>query len=356
MRLLLVALGVLVCVGPARAQEAGCARDTDCKGARICQNRVCVEPPAQVVCGRDLDCPGDDICVDKKCSPPAPANSTNSTNSTNSSKKKKAAAAAAAVPAAPPASAPPAAPAPLAPSGPVADPGPVLLVLPANPLAPVATTPAPAPSAAPIEGSTAPPAVSAPASAAPYASSAALSPPPLVAAPVTIRRVEDTPGGPGSPVFGISLGGGLHRWAKLDRSEGDFGLSLTGAAGLRATDNLSLLGLIHGDWTMMADTAATLTSAASSNNGLLLGIGLGVRLDHLGPIPGYFTASGLASFGSIVSGADKVAGLDLSGGALLVQYSQPLSGWLGAHAQLAWHFLSKDFSLVTLSLGVTFGN
>ena len=73
MRLLLVALGVLVCAGSAAAQESGCAKDTDCKGARTCQNRGCVDPPAVVACGHDLDCPGDDICVDKKCSPPGAA-------------------------------------------------------------------------------------------------------------------------------------------------------------------------------------------------------------------------------------------------------------------------------------------
>ena len=347
MRMLFAALGVLVCVGPARAQESGCAKDTDCKGARICLNRVCVEPPPVVACGRDLDCPGDDICVEKKCSKPKKKG-----RGAPGTPAAVAPAAAASVP--PPAAAPPAEATPFAPT----EPPPVLLVLPAGP-------PAPAPAAAaPVAAAPALPPKSPPASpvgsvgalGAPSSNTTPLAPPPLVVAPMTIRRVDEAGSSAGSPVYGIALNGGLHRWSKLDRSEGDFGLSLSGEAGLRATESLSLLGLIHGTWTLMAETAGTATSAAASNNGLLLGLGLGVRLDHLGPIPGHFTVGGLASFGTIASGAAKTAGIDVSGAAVLLQYTQPLTGWLAADAQLAWHFLSKDFALVTLSLGVSFGN
>lgn len=37
-------LPLIVATGVALAQVDGCSKDTDCKGTRVCENRVCVEP------------------------------------------------------------------------------------------------------------------------------------------------------------------------------------------------------------------------------------------------------------------------------------------------------------------------
>ena len=89
---------------------------------------------------------------------------------------------------------------------------------------------------------------------------------------------------------------------------------------------------------------------------LLASVGLGLRIDHVGPLTGHFLLAGAGTFGSIVSGNDKVPSLSLSGGSVFAGYSQPLSGALGADVRLGWHFLNQDFSLLVLSAGISFGN
>jgi len=50
--------------------KAGCEKDTDCKGDRICVEGTCVSPGAQG-CQKDTDCPGDEVCADGACKQPA---------------------------------------------------------------------------------------------------------------------------------------------------------------------------------------------------------------------------------------------------------------------------------------------
>jgi hypothetical protein len=46
-----------------RSAAAGCEKDADCKGDRVCEDSVCVDPR----CEKDTDCPGDGICVEGAC-------------------------------------------------------------------------------------------------------------------------------------------------------------------------------------------------------------------------------------------------------------------------------------------------
>jgi hypothetical protein len=337
-RVALAALSASVCALsalPAAAQEGGgCAKDTECKGSRICVNRVCVDPPPVVACTRDVDCPGDDVCVEKFCAAPVGA----AARGAGSAAKKKAAPVPAPAPVihGPAASAP--APAPVE--------TPTVLIL-ASPPPPVAPPPAAA-------------AVPAPAPTPPAPTGSAAAPAPAAGAPVTIRRVEETPGFSPTWLYNAGLQGGLHNWGRGNKSEGDFGLSVSAEGGLRLSDHLGVLAVGHLSWTMMADspaaTVAGVTTPSSSNNGLLAGIGIGLRVDHLGPLPGYLTAGAGGTFGSINSSNPKINSISLSGGSVLVGYSVPLGSVLLAHARLQWLFLNQDFSLLTLSAGISFGN
>ena len=129
-------------------------------------------------------------------------------------------------------------------------------------------------------------------------------------------------------------------------SEGDFGFSLSAEGGVRLSDHLGLLAVGHGSWALMA----------SSNNGVQAGFGLGLRVDHVGPLTGHFTLGASGSLGSIIYSNDKVPSLSLSGGAVALSYSQPVNGLLGVDVRFGWHFLSNDFSLLVLSAGISFGN
>ena len=43
--------------------HAGCEKDTDCKGERICApTGQCIDPPLSVPCTKDTDCPGQQLC------------------------------------------------------------------------------------------------------------------------------------------------------------------------------------------------------------------------------------------------------------------------------------------------------
>ncbi len=73
-------LTVAVLLFSARPVWAGCAKDTDCKGDRICQAGQCVSatpsapPPAATggsTCTKDTDCKGDRICSGGQCVAPA---------------------------------------------------------------------------------------------------------------------------------------------------------------------------------------------------------------------------------------------------------------------------------------------
>ena len=64
----------LVCIGflsfPCGA-DAGCEKDTDCKGERICVEGACVYPvESPTGCSKDTDCPGDFICESGVCQQP----------------------------------------------------------------------------------------------------------------------------------------------------------------------------------------------------------------------------------------------------------------------------------------------
>lgn len=345
----------------AAAQDGGgCAKDTECKGSRICVNRACVDPAPVVACARDVDCPGDELCVEKVCASAAAAvagASAPAKGAGSASKKKGAASPAAVSPAPAPAAPAPVAQAPASVSAPVEMPT-VLIIAsppPAVTTPPAATPPPPAPAPAPAFS---PPAT-----------------PPLSAAPASaggsplIRRVEE-PGFSPSWLYNIGAQAGFHLWRSDPSSavhcpgtkspppcyEGDFGLALSGEAGVRISDHFGLSLLGAGTWTLMASSDATLFAPAVSYNALLASIGTGLRVDHLGALPGHFMVGGAATFGAIVSGSDAVAAINLSGLSALLSYALPLNGALQADGRVTWHVLNKDFSLLVLSVGISFGN
>ena len=53
--------------------HAGCEKDTDCKGDRICEDGVCQDPAPASDCEKDTDCLGDLICEEWACVPPTQA-------------------------------------------------------------------------------------------------------------------------------------------------------------------------------------------------------------------------------------------------------------------------------------------
>jgi hypothetical protein len=48
---------------------AGCEKDTDCKGDRVCRAGECVDPESRK-CEMDNDCPGDEVCRSGACRQP----------------------------------------------------------------------------------------------------------------------------------------------------------------------------------------------------------------------------------------------------------------------------------------------
>jgi hypothetical protein len=58
---------------PPVLQSTGCARDTDCKGNRVCVSGDCVDREVPVIvevptgCVRDTDCKGNRVCVEGQC-------------------------------------------------------------------------------------------------------------------------------------------------------------------------------------------------------------------------------------------------------------------------------------------------
>jgi hypothetical protein len=78
---LTLSLGVSLLGQPADVMAAGCKKDTDCKGDRICENGTCVTPgapsqPAESGCSTDQDCRADQycetgVCITRPSEPPA---------------------------------------------------------------------------------------------------------------------------------------------------------------------------------------------------------------------------------------------------------------------------------------------
>jgi hypothetical protein len=70
-------VAVLALIAGARSAHAACAKDTDCKGDRICQAGQCVYPsptapaaPVAGICTKDTECKGDRVCHEGQCKPP----------------------------------------------------------------------------------------------------------------------------------------------------------------------------------------------------------------------------------------------------------------------------------------------
>ena len=65
----LLSAALLIAFGWPSVASGGCDKDTDCKGARICENQVCVSPAAPR-CEKDTDCEGDKLCEKEVCVEP----------------------------------------------------------------------------------------------------------------------------------------------------------------------------------------------------------------------------------------------------------------------------------------------
>jgi hypothetical protein len=358
-----VCFAFLAVSAAANAQDAGCYKDTDCKGARICVDHACVDAPAVKTCARDLDCPGDEICEQHLCLPPANAKKPAKGKPARRDLIKEAARRAkeeredkpapspglrapiiVPVPASgieqPPTSTPPPLPPP---SLIVATPPPSPVIEKPAPAAEPVPPPRPVPVAEPVPARTksAPP---------PPPSDLILTPPPLVAA---AAPPEQTPAeaSSGIPiVFDVALTAGIHVWSRADTgTEMDFGLDLNGGVGVRLNSLFAIELIAQGSYTPMLAP-----QGKAARTGLLGGFGLGVRFDHPGPIPGHFVIGGMGSFAAI--SAPDAATQSVSGGQVLLQYGLPLIGMFEGHVQAGYHFLSDGFSLFTLSAGVAFGN
>ncbi len=366
---------VLAFCAPAWAQDAGCSKDTDCKGERICVEKVCVDPPTKRACTRDLDCSGEDVCEKHVCAAPAKKKTKAGGHrdlikeAARDAEARRAAAAAetkaadapipAWTPAAPVAAAPSAAATnPAAPVGPPAPP-PELIVAP-TPAPPVAPPPpAPAPVAVPAPAHAAAPLPAPPTAAKPNELplpplEPITPPPPLVAAPLVPVADVSTGSSFGTPIYGAGLTLGMVTWfssggqfdiGRLNAgSEPDFEMHLSGEGGIRLTRHLGIELLVHGSWSPMV----------AGRTGLYGGIGPGLRVDHLGPVPGQFTLGGTYTAGAI--SASNLPSIDFSGGSLLLEYTVPVVGRFGVQGQLGAHFVSYGLTLFTLSAGVAFGN
>ena len=77
------AFGLTLLAVGADVDAAGCLKDTDCKGNRVCQQGQCIDPtkvdPTQKACTKDTDCPGDEICTNKACGKAGAAPSSSAT-------------------------------------------------------------------------------------------------------------------------------------------------------------------------------------------------------------------------------------------------------------------------------------
>ena len=345
----------------ANAQDAGCYKDTDCKGARICVDHACVDAPAVKTCARDLDCPGDDICEQHLCLPPANAKKPAKGKPARRDLIKEAARRAKEAreqdkPASSPAArAPIIVPVPASgieqppTSTPAPSPPPSLIV--ATPPAALTEKPAPEPAPPPRPAPRVEPAPAHAKSTPPSPpADLILLPPPLVAAapPPEQTPVEASSGIP--IVFDVAITAGIHVWSRGDTgTEIDFGLDLNGGVGVRLNSLFAIELIAQGSYTPMLAP-----QGMAARTGLLGGFGLGIRFDHPGPIPGHFVIGGMGSFAAI--SAPDAATQSVSGGQVLLQYGLPLFGAFEGHAQLGYHFLSDGFSLFTLSAGVAFGN
>jgi len=179
-------------------------------------------------------------------------------------------------------------------------------------------------------------------------------PPPLVAAPAVPPPDASRGSWTRGILFGASVTAGLANWSSSggtfngttlgSGNETDFGLLASLDGGYRLTHNLGLELFLEGGWSPLL----------AGRTGLLGGIGLGLRFDHLGPLPGHFTLAGAYTAGSIT--ADSAADIDFSGGSVLLQYTMPVFGYLGVQGQAAVHFLNYGLTLFTLSAGIAFGN
>ena len=58
--------------------QAGCMKDVDCKGDRVCSNGECVEATASKKCETDKDCPGELVCTKGECTTRGAAPATSS--------------------------------------------------------------------------------------------------------------------------------------------------------------------------------------------------------------------------------------------------------------------------------------
>ena len=73
-------LALVALLSAARSGSAACAKDTDCKGDRVCNAGQCVSPsaappaaPAPSSCAKDTDCKGDRVCSAGQCVAPSAA-------------------------------------------------------------------------------------------------------------------------------------------------------------------------------------------------------------------------------------------------------------------------------------------
>ncbi len=353
-------LALLAISTTAAAQDAGCSKDVDCKGARICVDHACVDPPASAVrsCGSNLDCSGDDICEQHLCVPPPNVKKVKGKSRKEKEKEKeqkekeqKAAQKKAAPVPAPEAPAQPETTVTVTPPG-SAQPAPA-----SNAPAPAAVAPAPevqaahsAPAPEPVQPPAAPPDL------------IVTPPPPLVAAapppaPPASSSPSSEPTADSAPIFlyGAALTAGLHTWSSTT-SETDFGLDFNADFGVGITRHFGLELLGQGSYTpMLSSGLGTAASPSVSHSSFLGGFGVGLRLAHLGPIPGAFVLGGLGSFATITS-SDSTPAINISGGAFLFQYGLPVFGPLQARAQLEYHFLSNGFSCFMLTVGVAIGD
>ena len=51
-RCVALAAAVVACSGPQKQPEGGCTKDTDCKGERICEKQICMEPITSPLSGK----------------------------------------------------------------------------------------------------------------------------------------------------------------------------------------------------------------------------------------------------------------------------------------------------------------
>jgi len=357
--LVAASFALLALVSPARADDAGCFKDTDCKGSRICVERACVDAPAVQGCARDTDCPGDDVCEQKICVPPAPVKKSKAKpgkrDLVKEAQQKAAAhkAAQTAQPAPPPE--PVIAPAPEPTQPPVAPPQ----LIQAAPPPPVRVEPvAPPPAPEPVQAAAPAPASSSPPPPpdlifAPPPPLVAAAPPPANAPSSNEMQSIDTSNDSSPIVFGVALTAGLS-FLSSGNSETDLGVDLNGDFGFRISDHLAIELMVQGSVSPLLSSDDG-TAGSVSHTALGAAIGLGMRIDHMGAFPGHFLVGPMGSYVGI-SSSDTTPTINLGGPALVAQYGVPVFGMLEAQGQLGLHLLNNGFTLFAVTVGVAFGN